>query len=282
MGGAFAAAAPALAPFSGWGKAWLLPAGFLLGLAAAFFAPRLSSFTNERAALGLALGATLLTGAAWLLLSRVSPVMDFSRMFATAAAFAENRPLPDPAYQAVFPHLLGYPFVLSLLFRVSGPSVAAAQIFNLFLSLCIAALLFSVGKKLLGVGCGLAAGLLWALMPSHFMLLSLVAGEPLHIALTLLAVRVYLQAAGAPPDSFRGSLPYWGLLGLTVALSSLVRPLGPVYLLAFALCALVFGKRRLTRLALSLLVMLAVYAAVTQAGTVLWEKALERPVARNG
>ncbi|MDR0325053.1 MAG: glycosyltransferase family 39 protein [Oscillospiraceae bacterium] len=285
LSGAFVTASLALAPFSTRGRGWALPAGFAIGLCLAFFAPRLSRLKNERVAFAIVIGATLLAGAVWLLSTRVSHLMDFSRMFKTAVAFAEGQPLPDAMQHAMFPHLLGYSFVLSLLFCVFGASVAVAQMFNLFLSLCIAALLFSIGKRLWGTAGGLAAGLLWALLPSHFMLLSLVANEPLHIALTLLAVRIYLSAAENLSGRWPDSLKLWALLGLVVGLSSLIRPVGPVYLLAFALCSLVFGPRgagRFLRLGATFLAMAAVYTIITAAGAALWEKALDRPVARNG
>ena len=257
LGGIFIIAAVALSPFSGWGRGWALPAGFALGLGAAFFAPKLPRLPSGRTAFLLVTGTALLTGAAWLLSTRVSPMLDFARMYDTAAALAAGEPIPDPAYQALFPHLLGYPFFLSLFFRVFGPSAAVAQALNLLLSLSVAALLFSIGKKLLGVAGGLAAGLIWALTPSHILLLSLVASEPLHIALTLLAVRIYLSA------SVRA--PVWALLGLTAGLSSLIRPVGPVYLLAFALCGVVFAKGNRPRLILPVLAMAAAYLSVTAA-----------------
>ena len=259
LGALFVIAAAALTPFSGWGRGWALPAGLLTGLSAAFFAPRLSRLNSSRAALAAVMGAALLTGFAWLMMTRVSPVLDFLRMLETAAALANGTPIPDPEYQALFPHLLGYPFVLSLFFRVFGASVAAAQALNLLFSLCIAALLFSIGKKLLGVSGGLAAGLMWALLPSHFMLLSLVASEPLHIALTLCAARLWLWLSDRFSERFAG----WALLGLIVGLSSLIRPVGPVYLVAFALCAVVFVKGPRLKKAASVALMAAVYLIVT-------------------
>ena len=263
LGICFIAAAVVLAPFSGWATAWVIPLGLIAGLTAAFFLPKLPLPRNETVLLGAVIGTTLLTGAVWLMLTRVSPDMggtarDFARLFETASALAAGEPIPDAEYQAVFPHLLGYPFVLSFLFRIFGASVAVAQAFNLFCSLCSAALLFSVGKRLTGAPGGLAAGMLWALMPSHFMLLSLVSGEMLHIALTLLAVRIYLSADRP--------IEVWAALGLAVGCSSLIRPIGPVYLLAFALCHIVFaprGRRFWLSAAVSVLVMTGVYLAVT-------------------
>jgi hypothetical protein len=260
LGGCFVAAAVILAPFSGWERAWLIPAGWFIGLGIAYFAPKLSRIRNELAALGVIIATTLLTGSLWLVMTRVSPEMggvarDFLRLFETAAALAAGEPIPDPEYQAVFPHLLGYPFVLSLLFRNFGASVAVAQAFNLVCFCCSGALLFSIGKKLMGFAGGFAAAVLWALLPSHFMLLSLVSSEPLHIMLTLCAVRIYLSASGR--------IYYWALLGLTVGASSLIRPVGPVYLLAFTLCAAVFAKEDRRKLAVSVLAMTAVYLAVT-------------------
>jgi 4-amino-4-deoxy-L-arabinose transferase-like glycosyltransferase len=188
---------------------------------------------------------------------------DFSRMYEIAAAYATGGSLPDSEYLALFPHLTGYPFFLSLFFRVFGVSVAAAQVFNLLCSLGIAALLFSIGKKLMGVTGGLAAGLLWALLPPHFMLLSLTAGEPLHIMLTLLAVRVYLWAADSLSLDWKKSSTAWLLLGIVTGISSLVRPVGPVYLLAFTICFAVFVKTDWKQFARAVPVMLAGYFAVT-------------------
>jgi hypothetical protein len=243
---------------------FVIPIGFCAGLVAACFAARLPALRNERAALFLVLGTTLLAGSVWLLVTRVSPYMeaarDFSRMYETAAAFASGGPIPDPEYQSLFPHLKGYPIYLSFIFRLFGPSVAAAQIFNLLCSLVSAALLFSIGKKLLGLMGGLAAGLLWALMPSHFMILSLTASEPLHIMLTLFAVCGYLRAVDSLTGRRYEMLLRWFGVGGVVGISGVVRPIGPVYLIAFALCALVFVKSR--RLFAAVPAMLAGYLAI--------------------
>lgn len=285
LGGLFIAASVALTPFSGWSRVWAIPLGFMAGLLVGFFAPSLRHLQNSRIALFTVLGATLLAGVVWLSVTRVSPVMDFDRMYQTAAALAEGRAVPDTLYQAVFPHVLGYPFFLSLFFRVFGSSVAVAQAVNLLLSLCIAALLFTIGYRLLGVAGGLIAGLVWALLPSHFMMLSIVGSEPLHIVLTLLSVWLFLRITDCSGKHWGILLAQWAALGLTVGLSGLIRPLGPVYLLAFALCQLVFGRhgeKSWLRSLSAMLAMTVVYFAITQAGMILCEKVLDRPVAKNG
>ncbi|MCL1806079.1 MAG: glycosyltransferase family 39 protein [Oscillospiraceae bacterium] len=288
LGGCIALAAVFLAPFSGWERAWVLPVGFLLGLGAAYFAPKLSGLVSNRTSLLIVLGATFFIGLLWLAITRVSPEMfvkDFSRQFETAKAFAAGTPVPEPDYQAVFPHLLGYPFVLSLFFRLFGASVTVAQGVNLFFSVCVAFLLFSTAKKLMGQTAALAAGLFWALLPQHFMLLSLVGSEPLYILLSLCAVRMFLLAYDRLSGVLHTEILVWMLLGLVVGLFDLVRPLGPIYLLAFILIAAIFAPvfhRRWLHLIVSALAMIAVYTAVTQAGAALYDEALDRPAARNG
>ena len=284
IGALFILAAVILSPISGWGNAFILPIGFLAGPGLAFCFRRLSFnrsvkkfLNNQNHCLALALGATLIMGGTWLLVSRVEPTVDFDRIYRTAAALAQGGDIPDGAYQAVFPHLLTTPFFLSLFFRLLGPSVALAQMINLALSLVSAALLFFIGKRLLGLSGGLCAGLLWAFMPSHWMLLSLVCTEPLHIALTLLSILLFQKA-------LEGRLILWGATGSITGLASLVRPIGPIYLTAFILCYAVFFRRRGRRSAAvaSLALMVAAYIAVTAAGSALYGAVLKQPVASGG
>jgi 4-amino-4-deoxy-L-arabinose transferase-like glycosyltransferase len=244
----------------------VIAAGFCAGLLTVFFAaPKLSRLQNELLARSIVYGATLLLGALWLVFTRVSPYMeaaqDFSRLYETAAAYAIGGSPPDPEYMALFPHLKGYPLFLSLFFRVFGVSVTVAQGFNLLCSVFSAVLIFEIGKKLAGVTGGLFAGLLWAALPSRFMILSLTASEPLHIMLTLLAIWGYYQAIDRLDGRWREVLSRWLLVGAAVGVSSLVRPVGPIYLLAFALCAVVFHRKR--RLLAALPLMLAAYLIVT-------------------
>lgn len=53
-------------------------------------------------------------------------------------------------YIAQFPHVIGYPFILSLIFRITGPSVMAGLYLNLVASLISVYLTYRIARTLTG------------------------------------------------------------------------------------------------------------------------------------
>ena len=264
LGAVFIAAA-----FAGWfaapvGVPLAAVWGLAAGLAAGIFLPRalkLIEKTSPVKLLILALAVTLATRAAWLLATRTEPIMDFERMYSAAAALADGSPLPQARYISMFPHTLGYPMFLSVLFRVTGPSVLAAQGFNLVLSLVCAALIFFIARRACGNAAGFLAATVWALLPSQIIQTSLVCNELLHLTLMLASIAIFTRLSGEKDRHAARVLADWAALGAAVGFSSMVRPVGPVLLIAFALCFLAFSpspfRFKLTRLNLQKLLPLA-------------------------
>jgi 4-amino-4-deoxy-L-arabinose transferase-like glycosyltransferase len=139
-------------------------------------------------------------------------------------------------YTSVFPHTWGYTLALSAIYRVFGASPAAAAGFNVLLCAVIAWLIYDIGRRLFDRETGFRAGLLWACLPSSILFVNITGSEMLHLALFLLAADSGLMICGGAGLAKR--LLWSGLAGAAAGLSTLVRPLGPVLLIALALTVL--------------------------------------------
>ncbi len=106
----------------------LLCAGVVLGRA--FFGNRRLEKLPDWVLAGLAVTFAAMLRVVWLLTVRVQPVSDFARFVENARMLIQGDISPAAHYIAMFPHTLGYPYFLSLLFRLFGSSVWAGQIGN--------------------------------------------------------------------------------------------------------------------------------------------------------
>ncbi len=215
------------------------------------------------------------------LFTRMELGYDFGRYYDTAFAMAYGAPVREQAYQALFPHLLGYPAALTVVFRIFGDSLGTAQAFNIVLDAASCLLMFHLGSKRLGERAGTLAALLYAFNPNAILHMPISCGEPLYMLLMLVSIALFERlAAGREDGRWYTRLPGWLLLGLSVGLFSAVRPLGPVLLIAFCACRLVFGKAGFLKKLLPLALMLAAYLAASALYFAWTELVLDRPVAK--
>ncbi|MEN6470586.1 MAG: hypothetical protein ABFC62_03870, partial [Clostridiaceae bacterium] len=148
-----------------WSSAAIL--AFAAALCAVFAAARLASWEKfaffwkgktrrlliaERIAAGL----TLLIAAAlrvWAVKTLpIDPSSDYQTYYQVAELLTKGGLSASgyAGYIAQFPHVIGYPFLLSLLFRVTGPSLAAGLYFNIAASLCSIFLVYRIARTLGG------------------------------------------------------------------------------------------------------------------------------------
>lgn len=169
----------------------------------------------------------------------VSPYSDFKTYYEIAAMLVKG-PLSQSGYSsyvASFPHVYGYPFVLSLLFRLTGPSLRAGLYLNMFFSLLSVFLTYKVSKMLGGWTAGLTALFLAAFWPSQILFGTVLSSEPLFTLLLLFCFWLFLLIARLPQTAGNSDVSAFlcTLLGLFLALSSAVRPLGLIMLIAVLL-----------------------------------------------
>lgn len=209
----------------------------------------------------------------WVLRARIEPLGDYEVFHNIAAYMAEHTSLEGNRYLALFPHIMGYSWFLSLFYKLLGPSPMVAAVVNVGLSTLSCALLFFLGKKLWGRQGGTVAALVWTFFPSQIIYNMFVLSEPLYTALILGVLLTSAQFdARADAPSPKGAVGLGALAGLLAAATNLCRPVGAILLLCLLLW---LGLVRLERwrgkawrrnALCFLLALLVAYAAVGRAG----------------
>ncbi|MFC3670914.1 glycosyltransferase family 39 protein [Novosphingobium pokkalii] len=155
------------------------------------------------------------------ILAAVEPTSDAAWYFSRAAMLADGRGyLGDHgAPTAYWPP--GWPLALSLVFRLSGPSIWAVGLFNLALAALAGWLTLALGRRLGGEAVGRLALLLWAVYPNAVLYVPLALTEVFYttLLLALCWIVVTRQDAGAK----RGGWGWTLLAGLVLGLATLVK-----------------------------------------------------------
>ena len=161
---------------------------------------------------------------AWVLAAGVTPTdtFDDALWYHRAATLLANghgfvSPLTGQPTAAWPP---GYSFLLSLLYRMTGPSPTAAGVANALFGAATCVLVWRLGARLGGRPVGLGAAALVAVYPGQILFVPLVLSETLFTCL----VCALLVAATALLDPAEEHDPRWWLAwGVGVGLTSLVR-----------------------------------------------------------
>ena len=173
-------------------------------------------------------GIALLVRLVWVVLmaDRV-PQFDEVRYLELASRLAAGEGYVDESGSRVAFWPVGYPALLSLVFRLTGgSSLIAATAMQVILGVANCLLLSVVGSRMVGLGAGRLAGLLLALYPTHIFYSSLHLTELLFILLLLAAV-------GCLFWSRRPGVGWQIAGGVLLGLAALTRPL--IVLLPLAL-----------------------------------------------
>ncbi|MBI4283428.1 MAG: glycosyltransferase family 39 protein [Chloroflexi bacterium] len=130
----------------------------------------------------------------------------------------------------------GYPFALSIVYRLVGHSFLAGMLFNAMLGVAICILTYKVAKILVGYAGAKLAGGFVALFPSQIFYTNVLGSETLFTALFL--VIIYLFVRGQSRDH---GLAHVAVLGLIIGLAALVRPLVLLFLIVMFVAWLISG-----------------------------------------
>jgi len=162
----------------------------------------------------------------WVLLMPTLPVSDFLDYYNSAANIARGQ------FTVPYTQEVGYPFLLSILFRIGGPSLVAAKLLNVVLSLGTGLLLFWIADRTVGSRAARIVVVLFAVWPAQIMMNSVLASEALYMLLLLAAIGLLLDSVGSRAVSLLGLFNAGAMLGLsnTVrAVSILVLGVGLVW-----------------------------------------------------
>lgn len=223
---------------------------------------------------------TALPRLAWIRLVNTTPVSDFEAYHEWAAGLTRGV-IISPEYISLFPHTLGYPLVLSLVYSLIGKSILVAQLLNVLLSAGIVLCVYAIGATLGNRKTGVIAGVFQSLWPSQVFFTTIISTEALFTLLMLVSLQLVLR--GLHLTEWKAGFFHLALAGLVIAFANAVRPLGLLALVAAGVTVLFFygGSPTLrfwqTRLGL-LAVMLLAYGAGSEAIRATQQQALHRQV----
>lgn len=142
-------------------------------------------------------------------------------------------------YIALFNHLFGYSFILSILYIIFGSHIIVAVGFNIFLSVVSSVLIFLIGEKCFDEKTGIIASVLWILCPSQSLWNLFVLSEPLYTCI-LLGI-VYMVISNIFVDLKRNIILGTAVGGM-LAVFNMIRPFGIIVLFAIFLWTFVIKK----------------------------------------
>ncbi|WP_249226546.1 ArnT family glycosyltransferase [Alicyclobacillus mengziensis] len=167
----------------------------------------------------------------WLLYMHPPQVDDFAWYFSHATQMYKGQGYVWYGHPTAY-WPIGYPFFLSLLFHLTGPSVTAGLCVNILLSTGIVLLVYGLTVRIFDNDTfGFAAAAGYTLLPSQIEWNSVLGSEELFTFLLALSLWIYIQ----DPVKLWSKMYIWRIIvsGLVMGLAADVRPI--VLLLPFAL-----------------------------------------------
>ncbi len=134
----------------------------------------------------------------------------------------------DPTY-SLFPFKFGYPLVLSLVYRISGGSILAAKLFNVFISMCLMPVVYHLALKAFDGNAARTSVMLYAFWPSQIMYTSVLGSELLFTLLFCISAAFFMESL---VHTGMKSYLYFSAFGAAAAFSGFIRPVAVILILA--------------------------------------------------
>lgn len=195
----------------------------------------------------LALNIVIRSG--WLLFMHPPQALDFEWYYTHAVQMASGGGYRQgDHYTAYWP--IGYPYFLSLLFRVTGPSVWAGLIANAVLSVLIVLLIYFITLKLTDrQNLAFLSAIGYTILPSQIEWNSVLGSEELFTMLLLISLYIYIYGAE------RRSWVFVPIAGIVLGLASDVRPITLLFPFAVWVYELWIRRQRFSKATSTLLLM---------------------------
>ena len=144
-------------------------------------------------------------------------------------------------YVAMFPHVLGYSYILSKLFDLVGVSVQAGLYLNVFFSMGTVLIVYRIGRKVGGRIAGIVALIGCAFWPSQIMYINILSAEYSFTFFLYACVWLFLSLVMdygvETKHSIRGFVLHF-VLGAMIAITAAIRPMALILLIAVILVLL--------------------------------------------
>ncbi len=214
-----------------------------LGLADKLNEKRKLAFTLETLYVVLIIGAAIIVRYIVILKLPMQPESDYKTYY-EIADLLKNGTLQEQGegyinYISMFPHVIGYSYILKTIFTFFGTSVFNGQVANIIFSVITVYAVYRIARRLGGRLAGVIALTVAAFWPSQVLYITMLSSEYAFTLLLYLSVWLFLHLVmdydGTTKKAVRGILLHI-LLGCLIAVTSAIRPLAIILLAAIILC----------------------------------------------
>ena len=214
-----------------------------LGLADKLNEKRKLAITLETLYVVLIIGAAIIVRYMVILKLPMQPESDYKTYY-EIAGLLKNGTLQEQGegyinYISMFPHVIGYSYILKTIFTFFGTSVFNGQVANIIFSVITVYAVYRIARRLGGRLAGVIALTVAAFWPSQVLYITMLSSEYAFTLLLYLSVWLFLHLVmdydGTTKKAVRGILLHI-LLGCLIAVTSAIRPLAIILLAAIILC----------------------------------------------
>lgn len=234
---------------------------------AAFYLEKFS----EKRVLAVLLVACFLVKVIWVLVYRIEPHIDYATFYYAAESLSENFTINN-RYIALFPHIFGYAWFLSIFIDIFGSSFMIPPIINVILSTISMALIYILCKKLTKKNVAIIASILWIVFPSQTIFNMFALSEPLYCTILLLIWVVMIIVHEKFTTITNKALLFYSIfLALLLVLMNAARPIAAIPLIALAIWLLIIdtahigNKKILIKKAFYLVAVIVSYSVLSLA-----------------
>lgn len=144
-------------------------------------------------------------------------------------------------YIAMFPHVMGYCYILKTAFMWFGTSVLVGQLVNIFFSVGTIFFVYKIGRKLGGRITGLLALVFSAFWTSQVLYITMLSAEYVFTFFLYGCIWLFISLMkdynGITKKSLNAVILHL-ILGVLIAITSAIRPMGIILLVAIIICVL--------------------------------------------
>lgn len=175
----------------------------------------------------------------WIFSTDVLPVSDFDLYNKTATELLSGS-VTQKAYIAMFPHVIGYPFVLSFLYKIFGAKIIVAQLFNVACSVGTSISIYYICKAWLNEQIAKTGAIISSIWVSQIFYTTIVSTEALFTFLFCICVLLYTKTL--TQKDWRITTGIYALMGIIASFSNAVRPLALIFVVAVMIHTFMEGK----------------------------------------
>ncbi|MEI6132380.1 MAG: glycosyltransferase family 39 protein [Bacillota bacterium] len=214
----------------------------------------------------------------------VSPFSDFDLYHSLAKSLSQGV-ASTQEYIALFPHVVGYPYILSFFYKIFGAYAEVAQGLNILFSIGIAILIYLICKIKVNSYAAIFASILWCLWPTQMFYCELPCTEYTFTFFMLLTVYLFLVFTEAPV--LKSNPLFLALcaivIGVLLAVTNAIRPTGIILLLGMLILIFLmkYKKRELIYRFLLVLVIGVSFLIVSKTISGNVERLIDRKVAQS-